>query len=143
MSRKFPSLIINLIGSNKNVSVAKNEIRDYIFKNYFSFKEIENKYLKNEIERNFLTKDIYINPCQWITCDEIKNIKQITNLNKNHKLYSYSFLVLDNKNIINDKIKKLINCKYINNIYNINNTRIEKEDLLFSLLFSEYSKFKI
>lgn len=29
MPRLYPSLIINLIGSNKNVSIAKNEIREY------------------------------------------------------------------------------------------------------------------
>jgi hypothetical protein len=70
MPRLYPSLIINLIGSNKNVSIAKNEIREYVFDKYFSFKEVENKYLEQELQRDCLTKDLYINSCYWITCNE-------------------------------------------------------------------------
>ena len=50
MPRLYPSLIINLIGSKKHVYIAKNEIREYVFDKYFSFKEIENKYLEKVIK---------------------------------------------------------------------------------------------
>jgi hypothetical protein len=145
MPRLYPSLIINLIGSNKNVSIAKNEIRNYSFEHYFSFKEVENKYLKQELERDYLTKDLYINPCYWITCDEIKNIHELT---KNQKyLNSYAFLVnsiddtCQTQNIDNNSAS-LFNCKYIHDIYNIKKPLKEKESLLFSLLFSDHSRFK-
>ena len=32
------------------------------FYKYFSFKEVENKYLEQELQRDCLTKDLYINP---------------------------------------------------------------------------------
>ena len=139
MPRLYPSLVINLIGSNKNISIAKNEIKDYLFHIYFSFKEIDNKSLEKEFKIDTLTKDLYINPCSWISCNEIKNIHDLT---KNHKnLYSCAFLVLDTD--MNNKNNSLINCKHIHEIYNIKNTLKEKESLLFSILFSDYSRFKI
>jgi hypothetical protein len=139
MPRLYPSLIINLIGSNKHVSIAKNEIREYVFDKYFSFKEVENKYLEQELQRDCLTKDLYINPCYWISCNEIKNIHDVMNDHNYHKnIYSYALLVTNTNTEEND----IINCKYIHDIYNIKNPLKEKESLLFSILFSDYSRFK-
>ena len=138
MPRLYPSLIINLIGSNKNVSIAKNEIRDYSFENYFSFKELENKYIKQELERDYLSKDIYINQFFWIKCNEIKNIHEIINDQKiNKNIYSYALLVTNTNIEDND----YINCKYIHDIYNVKKSIKEKESLLFSIFFSDYSRF--
>jgi hypothetical protein len=60
--------------------------------------------------------------------------------NYHKNIYSYALLVTNTNT--NTEENDIINCKYIHDIYNIKNPLKEKESLLFSILFSDYSRFK-
>lgn len=132
------SLIINLIGCKKNVSIASDEIRSFIFEKRFGVKVFENKNILNELNNaRKLNRDVYINNCEILTCDEIKRLHYFINYNYSN-LYSYGLLI--NKNDFNKITIPLINCPYINNIYNIDNNISKKNSIINEILYSNYKK---
>lgn len=139
----YPSLIMNIYGNKKYVLNASLEIKNYIFDKYFGTRIIYNEDLDLLLKRENIVNDVYINICQFKSCEEIKQLQyNIFNNYKNHKLYSYNMYIESNKlNQIN-KTNYLKNCKYTHDIYNLNMNNKEKESQLFNIFFSDYSKFK-
>ena len=132
------SLIINLIGCKKDISIASDEIRSFIFERGLGIKVFENKNIANELNiAKKLNRDVYINNCEILTCDEIKRLHYFINYNYSN-LHSYGLLI--NKNDFNKRIIPLTNCPYINNIYNIDNNISKKNVIMNEILYSNYKK---
>lgn len=136
------SLIINLIGTNKNILKASDEIRYFAFQKKIASKIIENNTIINELNKNNINKELYINKCGVLTRDEIKRLHNLISFNfSRYNVYSYALLI--NNNDFNEVTYSLTNCQYIHNIYNIDYNIQKKDAIISNILFSNYKKLNI
>jgi len=131
------SLVINLIGSQKNIYIASNEIRDYLFDSFLGYKIIENKDMDNHFNRKSIAQDIIINKCNFLSNQEIKQLHyNIENNYLSKKLYSNTLLIKNNE--YDNYIKSLTKSPFVNNIYNIDDNLREKHNILFNIIFNNF-----
>lgn len=133
------SLVINLIGSQKYIYIASNEIRDYLFDSYLGYKVIENKDIDNHLNRKSIAQDIIINQCNFLSNQQLKNLHYNIENNYNNsskKLYSCALLVRSKE--YDNYINPLINSPYINNTYNIEDQFKTKHNVLFDIIFNNF-----
>jgi len=131
------SLVINLIGSQKNIYIASNEIRDYLFDSFLGYKVIENKDIDNHFNRRNIAQDIIINKCKFLSEQEIKQLHyNIENNYLSKKLYSNTLLIKNNE--YDNYIKSLSNSTIVNNVYNIDDNLRTKHNILFNIIFNNY-----
>ena len=92
------TLVLNLIGSFKNVSKASYEVRDFInnnnFNRYLGYKVITNNLLDNHLNRFSIPHDIVINECNFLSEYELENLhnKIKNNFQCSKKLHSIALL---------------------------------------------------
>jgi flagellin-specific chaperone FliS len=133
------SLVINLVGSSKNVNISSYEIRDYLFDSYLGYKVIENKDIDNHFNRKFIAQDIIINQCNFLSNQQLKKLHYNIENNYNYsskKLVSCALLVRSKE--YDNYIKFLYKCPEINNIYNIEDKFKTKHNVLFNIIFNNY-----
>ena len=136
------SLVINLIGLEKHILKASDEIRYFAFQNKIGCKIIENNAIINELNQSNINKNLYINKCGVLTCDEIKKLHNLISFNySRYNLYSHALLI--NNNDYNEDIFSLTNCQYIHHIYNIDYNIQRKDAILSNIIFSNYKKLNI
>lgn len=91
------SLVINLIGSKKDMLKVSDEIRYFAFQKNIGTKIIENNNIINELNKDCINKNLYINKCGILTCDEIKRLHNLISFNySRYNLYSYALLINNN-----------------------------------------------
>lgn len=144
MSSIPSALIINLIGSRKNIHYATNEIREYIFDMYLGYKVIEHKNIDQTLNRTNVPHDIYINQCDLITYNELKKIHLdiSTNNNPSIKFYSCTLLTQSNKKEKDKYIHSFIGSPFIYNIYKLDSSIKQKHALLFDIIIENNFKYK-
>jgi len=136
------SLVINLIGSKKNMLKASDEIRYFAFQKKIPAKIIENNVIMNELDKSYINKNLYINKCGILSCDEIKRLHNLISFNySRYNLYSRALLI--NNNDYNEAIFSLSNCQYIHYIYNIDYSIERKNTIISDIIFSNYKKLNI
>lgn len=138
------ALIINLIGKQKNICFASDEIREYILDMYLGYKVIENKNISDLIHRTNIPHDIYINQCDLISYNQLINLHYIinNNYNKSIKFTSCSLLIQSNKVEKDNYIQSFIGSPYIYNIYKLDNNIKQKHELLFDIIIANNFKYK-
>lgn len=119
-------MIIHLIGFNKPVSKAADEIQMFAEEIYTKSTIISNN--KISILNEYLTTSIIINKCNLINCHEIKLLHQFINVSSLYSYNSFAFLVNTNSK---HKIElKLHKCMDITDIYNINDSKFHKRNTI-------------
>jgi hypothetical protein len=133
------SLVINLIGSQKNIYIATNEIREYLLDTYLGYKVIENKDIDNHFNRKSIAQDIFINQCNFLSNQQLQklhyNIENKYNYSSK-KLYSSALLVRCKE--YDNYIKSLHQSPLIHNVYNIEDNLKTKHNILFDIIFTNY-----
>ena len=144
MARISSALIINLIGSKKNVCFATNEIREYIFDMYLGYKVIQPYNINQLLDRTFIPHDIYINQCDLITCDELIKMHDLIQNNNNKSIHfrPYTLLTKTNKKEYDKYIHSFIGSPYIHNIYKLDCNIKQKHALLFDIIIANNLKYK-
>lgn len=133
------SLVINLIGSQKNIYIASNEIREYLFDTYLGYKVIENKDIDNYFNRKSIAQDIIINKCDFLSNQQLQNLHYNIENKYNYsskKLYSCALLVRCKE--YNNYIKSLQHSPYINSVYNTEDNVKTKHNVLFDIIYTNY-----
>lgn len=119
-------MIIHLIGFNKPVNKAAEEIQSFANDNFLISKIITND--KISILSEYLKNHIIINKCNLITCNEIKKLHNFINISS---LYSYnSYALLINTNSNHKYELELNKCIDITDIYNIHDNKFNKKNTI-------------
>jgi hypothetical protein len=133
------SLVINLIGSQKNITIASNEIRNYLFDSYLGYKVIENKDIDNHFNRKCIAQDVIINKCDFLSNQQLRKLHfSIENTYNAKKLLACALLVRSKET--DNYIQSLIHSPLINNIYNIDYDLNKKKNILFEIIYTNYYK---
>jgi hypothetical protein len=119
-------MIIHLIGFNKPVCKAAEEIKSFADDNFLISKIITND--KISILNEYLKNHLIINKCNLITCNEIKQLHKFINISSLYAYNSYAILVNTNSN--NKYELELNKCMDITDIYNIHDNKFYKKNTI-------------
>lgn len=120
-------LVLHIIGSKPNVSIASTEIHQFAFNNKLGSKIIDHSDFLQELKKD-VQRDVYIHSCNHLSCEQIKKVHNSIYYRFFQKpIFSYAIYVN----------QPPFFCPYIDCIYSLENTNMDKNKLLYNLFFNE------
>lgn len=117
----YKSLIINLIGDPKHVYKSAYEIHNIVIHQRFGSKIIENENLLHQLDRR-VKRDVYINMCNQLTFQELKQMNYLINSYRNKNIFYYNLFIFDENTFNNNSTSNY----YIHNSLSKKETQIKK-----------------